>query len=211
MSDVRCSVERQRATVYDERMPANRPTVTVDIDGVVIRPPFGINPGKGKNKRRDRPGRRNVLWVTESFRYRFRKPMPGAKTGLKALSEAFDLVLVSARAESVREQTIRWLEGNIGFVPELRLRPHWRETSAQYKVRMVQELDAAAHIEDDPHTARWVAELVPHVLLVDWSRNRWLRGDNIHRIASLDRAPELLSRLLDESGTALGEDGAPQE
>jgi hypothetical protein len=79
---------------------------------------------------------------------------------------------------------------------QLNLRPHWRETSARFKARVTTDLGTTVHIEDDPHTARWLSELIPHVLLVDWPRNKWLEGDNIHRITSIDEAPGLIRRLL---------------
>ncbi|MBK7328813.1 MAG: hypothetical protein IPI85_06955 [Dehalococcoidia bacterium] len=64
-------------------MSPERPLLTFDMDGVLCRPPFGINPGSGRHKRRDAPGQKGLLWATESWRYHFRKPMPGAVEGYK--------------------------------------------------------------------------------------------------------------------------------
>lgn len=169
-------------------MAADRPVITLDLDGVLCRPPFGINPGRGKNKRRDTPGRKNLLWLTERWRYRGRKPMPGAREGLAALQERFDCQVVTARAEVARPYTEAWFARHFGSVPPIHFRPHWRETSAQFKARMVRELKPVAHFEDDPFTAAWVAELGPAVFLVDWPRNRWLEGERIHRVESVASA-----------------------
>ena len=78
----------------------------------------------------------------------------------------------------------------------LNLRPGWREKPAQFKARRVAALTPIAHFEDDPHTAAWLAELLPAVFLVDWPRNRWLELPNVHRIKRLEEALPVLERLL---------------
>ncbi|MEX2081517.1 MAG: hypothetical protein WEC33_07850 [Dehalococcoidia bacterium] len=172
-----------------------RALLTIDLDGVLCRPPFGINPGSGRGKSRTAGGSRNLLWLTERFRYLGRKPMAGAPEGFRALAEQYNCVIVSARGEGTRGQTRRWLERHLGVAPPMYLRPHWRETSAQFKARMLTELKPLGHFEDDPHTAQWAAELVPAVFLVDWPRNRWLQRENIHRIETLAEALPVLDRI----------------
>lgn len=164
------------------------------MDGVLCRPPFGFNPGTGKDKRRDAAGKRGI-WTTESWRYHLRRPMPGAVEGFRRLAETYDCVVVTARGGPAESLTRRWFERYFGFVPDLHVRPHWDETSAQYKARKMRELQPLAHFEDDPFTAAWVAELVPHVFLVDWPRNRHLEGGNIHRITGLKDAAPVLTGL----------------
>jgi len=166
----------------------SKPLLTFDLDGVLCRPPFGINPGSARGKRRDAPAKRGVLWRTEGWRYRWRKPMPGAVDAFRALSERFDCVILTARSETARPLTEAWFRRYFGFVPVIHMRPGWEETSAQYKARKVQELHPIAHFEDDPHTAEWLAELLPQVFLFDWPRNRWLRAPNITRIGSIAEA-----------------------
>ena len=183
-------------------MADERPLLTLDLDGVLCRPPFGINPGRGQTKRRDRPGKRDLLWFTESLRYRGRRPMPGAVEGLRLLRERFRCVVVTGRAERVRGYTEHWFERHFGFRPELRMRPHWRETSAQFKVRTVGELEPLAHFEDDPHTAEWLAETLPAVFLIDWWRNRWLAGERIYRVERLEEALPVLDALIAEGLSA---------
>lgn len=121
--------------------------------------------------------------------------MPGAVEGLQRLSQEYRCIVVTGRAERVREYTEGWFERHFGFCPELRMRPHWRETSAQFKVRAVGEIGPLAHFEDDPHTAEWLAELLPAVFLVDWWRNRWLEGERIHRVERLTDALPVLEAL----------------
>lgn len=169
--------------------------LTFDLDGVLCRPPFGLNPGSGRGKSRDRPGKRSLLWYTEPGRYLGRRPMPGAVEGFHTLSEGYDCRVLSARAGHSLSNARGWFRKYFGSEPEIYLRPHWKESPAQFKVRMVQELGAYAHFEDDPHTAEWIAELLPQVFLVDWPRNHWLEGGNIHRVKSVAEAVTLLPRI----------------
>lgn len=177
-------------------MTDDRPLVTIDVDGVLCRPPFGLNPGSGRNKNRATTGKWNVLWPLERIRYVGRKPMPGAREGLQGLIREYRCEVLSARGTAAGGYTRGWIGSRLDAELHVNLRPHWRETSARFKARVASELGASVHIEDDPHTARWLAELIPHVLLVDWPRNEWLDGDNIHRITSIDEAPALIRRLL---------------
>jgi len=171
------------------------PILTFDLDGVLCRPPFGINPGRGHGKQRGGEGTKNLLWRTERWRYALRRPMPGAREGLAVFQQSFDCHVLSARAGDAGELTSRWFQRYFGFVPVLHLRPDWREKPAQFKVRMVQELGPLAHFEDDPHTAEWIAELLPAVFLVDWWRNRWLETERVHRINHLLDALPLIEAL----------------
>jgi hypothetical protein len=167
--------------------------LTFDMDGVLCRPPFGINPGRGHGKSREAPGKKGILWATESWRYHFRKPMPGAVAGFRQLSERHRCAVVTARGGPSESLTRRWFERYFGQVPELYMRPGWHETSAQFKARKLVELQPIAHFEDDPFTAAWVAELIPTVFLLDWPRNRDLAAPNIRRIRTVADAVPLLS------------------
>lgn len=175
---------------------AERPVITFDLDGVLCRPPFGINPGNGRGKSRDTAGKRSILWYTEPGRYLGRRPMPGAVEGFRQVSARHDCRVLSARASHSLDNARRWFKKYFDAAPEIYLRPHWRETPAQFKVRMIQELGSSVHFEDDPHTAAWIAELIPHVFLVDWPRNQQLEGGNIHRVASVVEAVPALEALV---------------
>ncbi len=168
------------------------PRLTFDLDGVLCRPPLGINPGPRRPSPRQAAGRRNLLWVTERWRYAFRGPMPGAVEGFRLLSQRYQPIILSARGPAARPATERWQQRYLGSVPPMHLRPHWRETPAAFKARLLAELRPLAHFEDDPHTAAWAAQIVGLVFLVDWRRNRGLQAPHIHRIHRLDEALPLL-------------------
>lgn len=172
-----------------------RHIVTFDLDGVLCRPPFGINPGRNEGKSRSGSGSPNLLWLTERWRYLGRRPMPGAPEGFRQLADRYDCRVLSARGLVARGVVERWFQRYIGVPPPLYLRPGWQEKSAQFKARIVSELSPLAHFEDDPHTAQWLAEIIPAVFLVDWPRNAWLNGANIYRIHTLAEALPILDRL----------------
>ncbi len=169
-----------------------RGLLTFDLDGVLCRPPFGFNPGTGRGRDRDARGRYSLLWWTERWRYAGRRPMPGAVETVRGLAKSFDWMVVTARAESARGPTESWLRRHFGSLPEVRMRPHWRETSGRFKARQILALRPLAHFEDDPFTAAWLAELGTPVFLVDWPRNAHLERPGVFRIARLEDAlPEL--------------------
>lgn len=123
--------------------------------------------------------------------------MAGAREGLRLLGERFECQVVSARSADAEGYTSAWVRRQLGFEMPLNLRPGWHEKPAQFKARRVAELKPIAHFEDDPHTAAWLAELLPAVFLIDWPRNRWLHLPNVHRIKRLEEALPVLERLLD--------------
>lgn len=173
-----------------------RPIVTFDLDGVLCRPPLGINPGRNLNKRRKSEGGRSLLSATERWRYVGRQPMPGARDAFLWYAEQFDCQVLTARTEDARHVTEAWFRRWFGVVPLINMRPTWRETSAGFKVRRARELGAIAHFEDDAHTAEWMTEVVQVVFVVDWWRNRWLKAPGIKHIRWLAEAGATLRELV---------------
>ncbi len=188
------------------RVGRSRPLVTFDMDGVLSRNPWGINPG-GVSSDSTSPARLpRPTWPLERWLYLRRKPMPGAVEGFHAIAERFECAVVSARGEGSRPLTEDWLARTFGVSPPVRLRSSWRERSSAFKARVIPPLKPLAHFEDDPNTALLLAGRIPHVFLVDWPRNRGIESDNIHRIERISDAIPILERVagelgLDESGT----------
>ena len=176
-------------------MANSRPIVTFDLDGVLCRPPFGMNPGQLKRAPEENPGRWNPAWLIERWRYYGRAPMPGAREGFEAIATFAECVVVTARSERARGHTERWLQHNIGRLPRLYMRPHWRERPPQFKSRTLDEIGSKAHFEDDPNTAVRLAPARP-VFVVAWERNAGLEADNVWRVESvLDAVDDLRQRL----------------
>ncbi len=176
----------------------SRPIVTFDLDGVLCRPPFGLNPGKLKDEPVTAPGSKNIAWLLERWRYYGRSPMPGARKAFAAVSEFADCVVVTGRGEAARGHTEKWLRRNLGVLPPLQMRPTFRERPPRFKQRVLAELGSAAHFEDDPNTAVLLVPARP-VFVVAWPRNSGLVADRVRRVPSALAAVEELRAMLIES------------
>ena len=195
------SVKRQtRARRSIDRVGRSRPLVTFDIDGVLCRNPWGINPGGVSARAATPPRFPRPTWPVERFLYLRRKPMPGAVEGFRAVAERFECAVVSARGEGSRPLTEDWLSRTLGVLPPVRLRSSWRERSSAFKARVIPPLQPLAHFEDDPNTALLLAERIPHVFLIDWPRNRGIKGANIHRIERIADALPILEAVAGDPG-----------
>ena len=180
-----------------------RPVLTIDLDGVICRPPFGINLGISRRPvdPRAAPPRAFVppRWLAgpvDHLRFDFRRPLPEAREALSALSALRRVVVVTGRRSSPQD----WLRrhGLAAFV-ELVVINDGSDASPHFKLHCVQELEAAEHIDDDGRTARLLARLGPaQVYLRDWPRNR-----DLPDAGGVTRVPDLLelARLL-SAGTA---------
>ena len=175
----------------------HRSLLTFDLDGVLCRPPFGINPGRKKKSKKlnntfSLPG---ILWFFERWRYKGRRPMPRAVASLHEFQKMYRCVVVSARSEASRKETESWLQKYFNQVPEVFLRPSWRETPSVYKDRIIRELQPIAHFEDDPSTAMILSEHTSQIFLIAWRRNRGREKDKISRIEEIGDAKKFLAFL----------------
>ena len=114
-------------------MPAgSRPLISFDLDGVLVRPPFGWNPAMRRYAQisPDYVGARTsaphaptrwdrVLGATYyRARYARRRLMPGAREALEAAAGRYRVVVLSARSARGRAQTEAWLrrQGFLSYV-----------------------------------------------------------------------------------------------
>ena len=121
--------------------------------------------------------------------------MPEAVKALSEFQKSYRCVIVSARSEAARKETEAWLEKYFQQVPDLFLRPTWRETPSVYKARVIQELSSLAHFEDDPRTAILLTNHVSQVFLIAWPRNSEISGEQIQRIEKIGDAKAYLEKL----------------
>jgi hypothetical protein len=178
--------------------------LTVDLDGVICRPPFGVNLGISSDALDPAaaPARAFVLpcWLGGTFdhlRFDFRRPLPEAREALSALAELREVVVLTGRRTSPQQ----WLRRHGLAEPVSRVVINdSAEASAHFKLRCVQELGAVEHIDDDGRTARLLAERGPaRVYLRDWPRNRGMSyPSNVTRVADLLELVRLLSTGAEE-------------
>ncbi len=179
--------------------------LTVDLDGVICAPPFGVNLGISRSFL-DADAQPSQAWVPprwlsapiDHVRFDLRRPLPGVEAGLARLREVRRVIVLTGRRSSPR----RWLRrhGLEALVDDVVVNTT-PLPSAHYKLEAVASLGAAEHIDDDARTAQLLAERSPAVpYLRDWPRNRRLPlHERVGRVADLDELAALL---------AIGEPGA---
>ncbi|MDP6606520.1 MAG: hypothetical protein QF664_09725 [Dehalococcoidia bacterium] len=174
-----------------------RPLLTLDLDGVICAPVFGLNLGIGRRmidpaavppEAAVPPRWLSAPW--DHVRFDLRRPLPGARAALKRLSARRRLVVLTGR----RSDPGPWLHrhGMTGLLDGVVFN-EGASRSAHFKLRRSAELGAAEHIDDDGPTAQLLAELgTARVYLRDWPRNRGLpysatvnRVDDLGALAAL--------------------------
>lgn len=165
-----------------------RPSLALDLDGVIVRPPLGWNVAISRRlDARPLPARiepatrcdrwNRAYWLLraglEAARYAGRQPLPGVREALTALAARRRLVVVSGRRWVVRPLVERWLarHGLRDSISALYLNDR-RLPSAQFKLWMLRRLGIREHVEDDGGTAYYLASHGITVYLCDWPRNR---------------------------------------
>ncbi len=168
---------------------SDRPTLSLDLDGVLARPPFGRNPSANRDTsllpmpglppgRRRPPGNiwDRLLGMTYfRLRYRARSAMPGAADLVRAAAVQHRVVVITARNWRGRSATLAWLHraGLFDHIDEL-ICNDTGLPPPQFKAWAVAEHGVQRHVEDDPATAALVARLDVAVDLIDWPWNREL-------------------------------------
>ena len=167
------------------------PTLGLDLDGVLVRPPLGWN--VAISRRLDvppLPPRVHGVGTTERFRrnwwlarmgiefarYYGRAPLPGAAEAVRALARVRRLVVVSGRCWVVRPLVERWLarHGMATSIAAIHLNDRHLRT-AQFKLWTLRVRGIGEHVDDDGATAWYLATHgVGRVYLCDWPRNRGL-------------------------------------
>lgn len=178
---------------------SERPVVTVDLDGVICRPPFGYNAGihRGFLDAQAPPPQAFVppRWLSaplDRLRFDFRRPLPEALAALAALAERRRVVVLTGR----RTSPAGWLRrhGLEPFVDRVVVNDT-ALSSPHFKLRWTAELAASEHVDDDGRTVQFLAQRSPvRVFLRDWPRNRGLPyADGVTRVADLLQFARLLT------------------
>ena len=182
-----------------ERAAATLPLLTLDFDGVICRPPFGVNLGIQRAfldpAAIPRPARVYPRWLNaplDHLRFDLRAPMPGVRAALEALRTVRRLAIVTGR----RTPPTWWLRWHRldGLVDEVVVN-HTALKSPHFKLEALRTLGADEHADDDPRTAQLIAQAsTTRVFLCDWPGNRGLAYDpRIERVRDLR---ELAARLV---------------
>ncbi|MCY4455434.1 MAG: hypothetical protein OXC56_03870 [Chloroflexi bacterium] len=175
------------------------PLLTLDLDGVICAPPFGVNLGISRRffKPGERPHRavvppRWLSWPIDHLRFDLRRPLPGVAEALQRLSEVRRLAVLTGR----RSSPVHWLRwhGLDAYLDDA----YWNVTwlpSPHFKAGAVIVLEAAEHIDDDGRTAQLIVDRSEVRSFVrDWPRNRDLPyHERVERVADLGALADLLT------------------
>ena len=174
------------------------PILTVDLDGVVCGPLFGLNLGIHRGfldpdappPRAKVPPRR-LSRLVDHARFDLRRPLRGAREALIELRALRTLVLLTGR----RSSPAHWLRrhGLADLVDEVIVNST-PLASPHFKLDAIAVLGAAEHIDDDGRTAQLLAQRSQaRSFLCDWPRNRGLPLDpGVTRVADLGALVRLL-------------------
>ncbi len=175
-----------------------RPLVTLDFDGVICSPFFGVNLGIHREFVEDNappePARVPPPWLStlvDHARFDLRRPLPDAATGLQALANVARVVIVTGR----RTTPAGWLRRHHldGYIESITINDGPRR-SAHFKLAALEAIRPLAHVDDDPRTVQLLARRTGVDIYVrDWPRNRNLPyATRVTRIATLH---DLAARL----------------
>jgi hypothetical protein len=156
------------------------PLVTVDLDGVICSPLFGVNLGISRSfvdpAAAAEPASVPPRWLgtlADHVRFDLRRPLPDARAGLAALARVARVTILTGRRTSPaswlrRHHLDTHIEAIITNAGPLR--------SAHFKLAEIERLRPTVHIDDDPRTAELLARRARiEVYLRDWPRNRDLQ------------------------------------
>ncbi len=193
--------------MLDPKLPA----IAFDLDGVICRPPFGLNIAIRRGLRgrplplellsgqdaRPRSSTHLIRLGLEVLRFAGRRPMPDAAAGLRAVVAMRRPMVVTGRSAAGRVLLERWLE-------RYGLRQYFAEvlpngtalSSSQYKLWTARSRGLREHVDDDGSTVYYLATNgLPAIYLRDWPRNRGLPyPPTVHVLRSLEELADLLAK-----------------
>jgi hypothetical protein len=186
----------------------SRPVTTLDFDGVICNPPFGRNVGIHRSflDADAAPPAASIppRWFSvpaDYLRFNFRRPLPEARAALQVLHALRTVVILTGR----RNAPDRWLRrhGLVHLVDRVVINDTPLK-SPHFKLRLVEELGAVEHVDDDGRTAQLLGERSrTRVYLRDWPRNRDLAfAPGVTRVANLEEFARRLRADEDARGSA---------
>ena len=161
----------------EEASRSDLPLITLDFDGVICAPIFGLNLGISAEfldpDVEPRPASVPPRWFSvpaDYLRFNFRRPLPGVAEALRDLRAVRQVAVLTGR----RTSPLPWMRryGLDGLVDRVIVNDTVLR-SPHFKLRTIQALHPAEHVDDDGRTAQLISECTStRVYLCDWPRNR---------------------------------------
>ncbi|MFQ5934441.1 MAG: hypothetical protein ACE5KI_07345 [Dehalococcoidia bacterium] len=180
--------------------------IGIDLDGVVCRPPFGLNLTIGRGPYRgweDQHVASALRFRKSAFRVLFnhlkyigRIPMSDARVALPSIKQYRDLALVTSRTALVHRLVESWLERH--EMLNLFESVYTNDTglpSPEFKWQVLSERGIEEFVDDDGRVADFLGRKgLNRIFLRDWPRNRGYQyPDNVVRVSSLKEVSEHLA------------------
>lgn len=200
-------MELHRGIVFPRRDTMDKPLIGIDMDGVICRPPLGLNlpiaPGPYRERThspvlREAPRGLGLLALKLFLKLKYvgRGPLPGALAGISDISERRTPVLVTSRNGAGRQLIAAWLERH-GFA-ELFREVHANSlglSSPDFKLHICSQLGIEEFVDDDGRVADLLSRKgLKTVFLRDWPGNRGYDYlPNVTRVRDLAEVASLLA------------------
>ncbi len=193
----------------------DRPVISFDLDGVICRPPFGINQTLGMGRFEDELppnirlvngpaetlAKKNYLKVrglVETVKYFGRKPMPMAREGIIEVTKYRNPIIITGRSFLAHQIIEAWLTKwkmrhyFAGIYPN-----NTNLRTRKYKLHMLRTMGINEHVDDDGEITYYLAKMgIPRVYLRDWARNAGFSyPDNVIHIRYLLEIANDLAQL----------------
>ena len=184
------------------------PPISMDMDGVICTPFLGKNiaisrkltlPPLPASVRESGPeGRRAYQRLRhrwEMVRYMGRRPLPGIREELEAITRVRRPVLVTGRSWFARRLIHHWLERFelAGYFDKV-LPNNTDLATSQFKLWTARRLGHNEHVDDDGSVAYYMANQGVRIFLRDWPRNRGLPYPaNVTVYKRLEEVAEILA------------------
>ena len=185
----------------------DKPLIGIDMDGVICRPPLGLNlpiaPGPYVERPSPSVHRQAPQWSSFlalkfflKLKYLARTPLPGALVGINAISAHRTPVLVTSRNSAGAEIIDSWLKRH-GFADLFRA-VHSNSLglpSPDFKLHMCSQLGIEEFVDDDGRVADLLSRSgLKTVFLCDWPRNRCYNYlPNVTRVKNLQEVAKFLA------------------
>ena len=184
-----------------------KPLIGIDMDGVICRPPLGLNlpiasgPYREHHPRQmDRRSPQGLMLQTLKLflklKYLGRRPLPGALAGIEAISKYRTPVLVTSRNATGKDLITAWLKRH-GFA-DLFQEVHANSLglpSPDFKWQTCSRLGIQEFVDDDGRVADLLSRKgLKTVFLRDWPRNRnYDYLPNVTRVKGLAEVASILA------------------
>ena len=185
----------------------DKPLIGIDMDGVICRPPLGLNvpiapgpyaerPSPPEHRQPPRGFSLLALKLFLKLKYFHREPLPGALEGIRAISLYRTPVLVTSRNAAGMPLIVAWLK-RYGFI-DLFHEVHPNDSgfpSPDFKWHMCSRLGIKEFVDDDGRVADHLSRKgLQTVFLRDWPRNRGYHYlPNVTRVKGLDEVATFLA------------------